>query len=50
MLLAADAYLHARNQEAIDHWQFLLKHNGDSINREAIDNAIAKAQSKMNER
>ncbi|WP_242068329.1 tetratricopeptide repeat protein [Shewanella sp. DW31] len=50
MLLAADAYLHARNQEAIDHWQLLLKYNGDSINREAIDNAIAKAQSKMNER
>ncbi|NRD33889.1 nitrite reductase [Shewanella sp. DC2-4] len=50
MLLAADAYLHARNQKAIDHWQLLLKHNGDSINREAIDNAIAKAQSKMNER
>ncbi|HAY92436.1 tetratricopeptide repeat protein [Shewanella sp.] len=50
MLLAGDAYLHARNQEAIDHWQLLLKHNGDSINREAIDNAIAKAQSKMNER
>ncbi|WP_211085994.1 tetratricopeptide repeat protein [Shewanella oncorhynchi] len=50
MLLAADAYLHARNQEAIDHWQLLLKNNADSINREAIDNAIAKAQSKMNER
>lgn len=50
MLLAADAYLHARNQKAIDHWQLLLKHNGDSINREAINNAIAKAQSKMNER
>lgn len=50
MLLAADAYLHARNLEAIDHWQLLLKHNGDSINREAINNAIAKAQSKMNER
>lgn len=50
MLLAADAYMHARNKEAIDHWQLLLEHNGDSINREAINNAIAKAQSKMNER
>lgn len=49
MLLATDAYLHARYQEAIDHWQALLVQPTAEINREAILNAIGKAQSKLNE-
>ncbi|MGL4713275.1 MAG: tetratricopeptide repeat protein, partial [Shewanella sp.] len=49
MLLATDAYLHARYPEAIDHWQLLLAQPDSSINRTAINNAIAKAQKKLTE-
>ncbi|MGL4895462.1 MAG: tetratricopeptide repeat protein, partial [Shewanella sp.] len=49
MLLATDAYLQARYQEAIDHWQSLLTQANGRVNREAISNAIQKAQIKLNE-
>ncbi|MGL5392984.1 MAG: tetratricopeptide repeat protein [Shewanella sp.] len=49
MLLATDAYLHARYQEAIDHWQALLAQPSGRINRDAINNALQKAQMKLNE-
>lgn len=49
MLQATDAYLHGRYLEAIDHWQALLSQPSVEINREAILNAIGKAQSKLNE-
>lgn len=49
MLQATDAYLHGRYLEAIDHWQALLSQPTAEINREAILNAIGKAQSKLNE-
>lgn len=49
MLQANDAYLHGRYQEAIDHWQALLAQPRAEINREALLNAIGKAQSKLNE-
>lgn len=49
LLLATDAYLHARYQVAIDHWRLLLAQPSSSINREAINNAIIKAQIKLNE-
>ena len=49
MLQATDAYLHGRYQEAIDHWQALLSQPRAEINREALLNAIGKAQSKLNE-
>lgn len=49
MLQANDAYLHGRYQEAIDHWQALLAQPRAEINREALLNAIGKAESKLNE-
>lgn len=49
MLQATDEYLHGRYLEAIDHWQALLSQPTAEINREAILNAIGKAQSKLNE-
>ncbi|MGL4615884.1 MAG: tetratricopeptide repeat protein [Shewanella sp.] len=49
MLLATDAYLHARYQDAIDHWQLLLAQPSGAINRDALHNAIQKAQMKLNE-
>ncbi|ASK70675.1 nitrite reductase [Shewanella bicestrii] len=49
MLQANDAYLHGRYQESIDHWQTLLAQPRAEINREALLNAIGKAQSKLNE-
>ncbi|MFB2654074.1 tetratricopeptide repeat protein [Shewanella seohaensis] len=49
MLQANDAYLHGRYQESIDHWQALLAQPRAEINREALLNAIGKAQSKLNE-
>ncbi|MGL4750304.1 MAG: tetratricopeptide repeat protein, partial [Shewanella sp.] len=49
MLLATDAYLHTRYQEAIDHWQSLLTQPSGRVNRDAINNAIQKAQIKLNE-
>lgn len=48
MLLATDAYLHARYPEAIDHWQALLA-QPSGANRDALHNAIQKAQMKLNE-
>jgi len=49
MLLATDAYLHKRYQEAIEHWQSLLTQSSGRVNRNAINNAIQKAQIKLNE-
>lgn len=49
MLLATDAYLHTRYQEAIDHWQSLLTLPSGRINREAINNAIQKSREKLSE-
>ncbi|MGL4472885.1 MAG: tetratricopeptide repeat protein [Shewanella sp.] len=48
LLLATDAYLNGRYQDAIDHWHILLDNQSQGFNRASINNAILKAQSKLN--
>ncbi|WP_025821265.1 hypothetical protein [Shewanella marina] len=49
LLLATDAYLNGKYQKAIDNWQQLLTNNSQPFNRDAINNAINKAQQKLDE-
>lgn len=48
LLLATDAYLKGQYAKAIEHWQILLENKTQGFNRDAINNAILKAQSKLN--
>lgn len=48
LLLATDAYLNGKYQAAIEHWQILLENRTQAFNRDAINNAILKAQNKLN--
>ncbi|MGI2260681.1 tetratricopeptide repeat protein [Shewanella sp. GXUN23E] len=48
LLLATDAYLNGQYAKAIGHWEILLENQTQAFNRDAINNAILKAQSKLN--
>lgn len=48
LLLATDAYLKGEYAKAIEHWQILLENRSQPFNRDSINNAILKAQSKLN--
>ncbi|BDM65600.1 nitrite reductase [Shewanella sp. NFH-SH190041] len=48
LLLATDAYLKGEYAKAIEHWQILLENRQQPVNRTAINNAILKAQNKLN--
>lgn len=49
LLLATDAYLNGNYQKAMSNWQQLLTNNNQPFNRDAINNAINKAQQKLDE-
>ena len=49
LLLATDAYLNGNYQKAITNWQQLLTNNSQPFNRDSINNAINKAQQKLDE-
>ncbi|PMG50075.1 nitrite reductase [Shewanella sp. 10N.286.52.B9] len=49
LLLATDAYLKGEYVDAIDHWRILLTNQTQSFNRQSINNAIMKAEFKLNE-
>lgn len=48
LLLATDAYLKGEYQHAIEHWSILLDNQTQYFNRETINNAILRAQNKLN--
>jgi formate-dependent nitrite reductase complex subunit NrfG len=47
LLLATDHYHNERYQNAIDNWQKLLENASLGLNRQSINNAILKAQNKL---
>ncbi|WP_285164035.1 nitrite reductase [Shewanella goraebulensis] len=49
MILATDAYLNGKYATAIDHWRILLTNQTQPFNRQSINNAIMKAEFKLDE-
>ena len=49
MILATDAYLNGQYAVAIEHWRILQTNQTQSFNRQSINNAIMKAEFKLDE-
>ncbi|WP_228768510.1 tetratricopeptide repeat protein [Shewanella sp. TC10] len=49
MLLATDAYLNGQFTTAIEHWRIVLTNQTQPFNRQSINNAIMKAEFKLDE-